>query len=231
LDEFEEIEIECETTSEIQYDTACTTKRIYVHHNSSLVILNSTEEDVGEYSCRVSTGVGLPLTVTHSYSREMDWMWLIILIAIIIAILVLVLCILCIICCRKRATKAGTYDVHPDEEDGGRQKKNSKHNQSDIQYSINDEIEGILPDGNHVKIEPSGKKVKKPKPGGPIFRPKSSKGSKGKSYTGIPTHSNGTSNGIRGNISGSENSLLDEDAWLGKGMDEDGSFREGRYAQ
>ena len=126
LDDFEEIEIECETTSEIQYDTACTTKRISVHHNNSLVILNSTEEDVGAYSCKVSTGVGSPLTVTHSYSREMDWMWLIILIAIIIAILVLVLCILCIICCRKRATKAGTYDVHPDEEDGGRQKKNSK---------------------------------------------------------------------------------------------------------
>ena len=126
MDEFEEIEIECETTSEIQYDTACTTKRVSVHHNNSLVILNSTEEDVGAYSCRVSTGVGSPLTVTHSYSREMDWMWLIILIAIIIAILVLVLCILCIICCRKRATKAGTYDVHPDEEDGGRQKKNSK---------------------------------------------------------------------------------------------------------
>ena len=126
MDEFEEIEIECETTSEIQYDTACTTKRIYVHDNHSLVILNSTEEDVGAYSCKVSTGVGSPLTVEHRYSREMDWMWLIILIAIIIAILVLILCILCIICCRKRATKAGTYDVHPDEEDGGRQKKNSK---------------------------------------------------------------------------------------------------------
>ena len=34
-------------------------------------------------------------------------------------------------------------------------------------------------------------------------------------------------------VGGSENSLLnltDEEIWLRKGMDEDGSFREGRYA-
>ena len=90
-------------------------------------------------------------------------------------------------------------------------------NQSDIQYSIDDEIEGILPDKNGS----SGKKQKK----NPIFRPKSSKGIK--NGTHVPSHANGTG---RNNISGSENSLLEEDDWLRKGMDEDGSFREGKYA-
>ena len=104
-----------------------------------------------------------------------------------------------------------------------------QNNQSDIQYSIDDEIEGILPDSNgDGQLTSSGKKPKK-KSGGPIFRPKSSKGGKGGSYTGVPNHSNGTA--PRKNISGSENSLLDEDDWLHRGMDEDGSFREGRYAQ
>ena len=43
----------------------------------------------------------------------------------------------------------------------------------------------------------------------------------------MPTHPNGAG---RNGISGSENSLLEEDDWLRKGMDEDGSFREGKYA-
>ena len=90
-------------------------------------------------------------------------------------------------------------------------------NQSDIQYSIDDEIEGILPDKNGS----SGKKPKK----NPIFRPKSSKQTNN-GYNGVPT----TNGNGRNNISGSENSLLEEDDWLRRGMDEDGSFREGKYA-
>ena len=87
-----------------------------------------------------------------------------------------------------------------------------------------------MPDKNTVGPLPSnGKKPKKIKTGGPIFRPKSSKGNKGNPYTGVPSHSNGTTG--HKNMSGSENSLLEEDDWLRKGMDEDGSFREGRYAQ
>ena len=60
----------------------------------------------------------------------------------------------------------------------------------------------------------------------PIFRPKSSKGTNN-GYNNVPTHPNGAG---RNGISGSENSLLEEDDWLRKGMDEDGSFREGKYA-
>ena len=85
-----------------------------------------------------------------------------------------------------------------------------------------------MPDADGKVDIKSGKKPKKSKTGGPIFRPKSSKGGKGNSYQGVPTHSNG--NGITGGRVGSENSLLEEDDWLRKGMDEDGSFREGRYA-
>ena len=100
--------------------------RIIVHDNNSIAIFESKDEDIGDYHCEVRTPVESPQKVYHSYYGPQNWTWLIILIAIIIAILVLILCILCIICCRKRATKAGTYDVHPDEEDGGRKKKNSK---------------------------------------------------------------------------------------------------------
>ena len=55
----------------------------------------------------------------------------------------------------------------------------------------------------------------------------------GKSYNGLPSsHSNGKAVTGPPNRAGSENSLLDEDDWgLARGMDEDGSFREGRYAQ
>ena len=107
-------------------DPGCWQKRIVLHANNSLTILKTTKEDVGDYKCVVNTGVESPLTVYHYYHEPRDWMWVIILIAIIVAVLVLILCILCIICCRKRATKNGTYDVHPDEDDGRRQKKNSK---------------------------------------------------------------------------------------------------------
>jgi len=44
---------------------------------------------------------------------------------------------------------------------------------------------------------------------------------------------NGSKVSLDGGVAGSENSLLnltDEDLWLRRGMDEDGSFREGRYA-
>ena len=126
----ETIEIEnctTETDDVPEYGSdSCTVKRIYRHSNHSLTVLESTEDDVGEYICVVNTGVEQPLKIYHSYYGPTDWTWLIILIAIIIAVLLLVICILCIICWRKRATKAGTYDVHPDEDDGGRTKKNSK---------------------------------------------------------------------------------------------------------
>ena len=114
-----------------EYDDAmvCSTvmvDRIVVHENKSLAIYESKDADIGDYHCEVKSPVEAAQQVYHSYYGPQDWTWLIILIAIIIAILLLILCILCIICCRKRATKAGTYDVHPDEDDGGRKKKNSK---------------------------------------------------------------------------------------------------------
>ena len=105
-----------------------------------------------------------------------------------------------------------------------------QQNQSDIQYSIDDEIEGTLLDVTaDGKVSSSGKKKKKEKSGGPIFRPKNfKKSNKSNPYTGVPNDSNGTAR--QPNRAGSENSLLDEDDCLRKGMDEDGSFREGRYA-
>ena len=104
--------------------------------------------------------------------------------------------------------QSGRYGVK-DIEDGRK-----KANRSDIHYSIDDDdeddedgkgVENDLLDGNGT--------VKKP-----IFRGSTSNGGLKKGNDGLR---------------GSENSLLnaEDDMWLVKGMEEDGSFREGRYAQ
>ena len=111
--------------------------RLILHENKSIAIFKSKDEDTGDYHCEVKSPLEGPIKVYHSYYGPQDWTWLIILIAIIIAILLLICCILCIICCRKRATKAGTYDVHPDEDDGGRKKKNSKVPYRNLYRQIN----------------------------------------------------------------------------------------------
>ena len=80
-----------------------------------------------------------------------------------------------------------------------------RHNKSDIHYSINDDGDSVH---NELLESTKGEGDKKT----PIIKKGSSKGNI---------------------LKGSENSLLnltDEELWLRKGMDEDGSFREGRYA-
>lgn len=62
----------------------------------------------------------------------------------------------------------------------------------------------------------------------PIFKPG------GKAKSGSKTGDSGLLLDDAAAMGGSENSLLnltDEEMWLRKGMDEDGSFREGRYAE
>ena len=128
LENVEQIErgVDCKPPGgDREYDE-CTIGRIHKHDNHSLTVLNSTEEDVGEYKCVVHTGVEEPIHLYYSYYDPDASTWILILIAVIIAVLAFVLCILCIICCRKRATKNGTYDVHPDELDASRKKKLSK---------------------------------------------------------------------------------------------------------
>lgn len=102
----------------------------------------------------------------------------------------------------------------------------SRHNKSDIHYSIdneNDDIENDLLDNDsddledEYEVDQSGEKVKKPKK------------KKKPIYNGKANSNLDNANVTRG----SENSLLnltDDDLLLRKGMDEDGSFREGRYA-
>lgn len=81
-------------------------------------------------------------------------------------------------------------------------------NRSEIQYSIDDDTESL-----HKELDPDLNTTT------PIIKPSSNNKPKGNSS---PLASNG-------DLKGSENSLLnmtDEDLWLRKGMDEDGSFRQ-----
>jgi len=124
--------------------------------------------------------------------------WILILIIIIVCILILLILIICIVCVRKRARRKGRYGVK-DVTDG------KCKNRSDIQYSIDDEEEGLHKgdDGDNTTTTP-------------IIKPN------GNNKRSSPLASNG-------DLKGSENSLLnmtDEDLWLRKGMDEDGSFRQ-----
>ena len=186
-------------------DGTLNASKVTLHPNNSITIFNALEEDIGVYKCRIYTGVESFSLVAELYA-ERDYFWLIILISCIIAFLLLVLCILCIVCVRKRSKRKGCYGVK-DYEDGKRKK--SGLNGTDIQYSIDEDTDSL-----HKPLDPYADDPK------PIIKngntPKKSKTIDGKAA-----------------ISGSENSLLnitDEDEWLKKGMDEDGSFREGHYA-
>lgn len=199
--------------------------RIVLHVNNSLTIFKASAEDLGHYSCKVRTGVD-EIVLGASLYQEKDWWWLLVLIAAVIGTLLLILCIMCVCCVRKRAKRRGHYGVK-DIEDGKKvSKKNSKvgrkghNNRSDIQYSIDDEIdedaqrETPLLDGSNA----SGKT--------PIFGPN-------KAGPNVGGTNNKKNNLPPGGLSGSEHSLLnanDEDDWIKKGFDEDGSFREGKYA-
>ncbi len=106
--------------------------------------------------------------------------------------------------------QSGRYGVK-DIEDGRK-----KANRSDIHYSIDDDDEDDDEEGKSVHndlLDGAGKK--------PIIRGSSSNGGLKKA------------GGAGGDLRGSENSLLnaEDDLWLVKGMEEDGSFREGRYAE
>ena len=105
--------------------------------------------------------------------------------------------------------QSGRYGVKDIEE--GRKKAN----RSDIHYSIDDDDEDNEDDeGKSLNNDLlDGNSAKKP-----IFRGSSTNGGLKKAADGLRA---------------SENSLLnaEDDLWLVKGMEEDGSFREGRYAE
>ena len=169
--------------------------------------MNMSEADVGQYECTINTPADSLVLVTSVYDPNASQWWLIILIIALILVALLILCGCCLYCFRKHMHQSGRYGVKDIEE--GR----AKANRSDIQYSINDESDGDEGeyDVNNDLLDGKDGKEK------PIFRGSSKNG--------------GLKHPVYG---GSENSLLegtDDLIRLTRGMSEDGSFREGRYAE
>ena len=173
-----------------------------------------TESDVGDYECEIITPADRQVLATSIYDPNATQWWIIILLIALVLVALLLLCGCCVYCFRKHMHQSGRYGVKDIEE--GRKKAN----RSDIQYSINDESDGDEGeyDVNNDLLDGGGKgdgnngKIEKP-----IFRGSSKNG--------------GLKNAVYGG--GSENSLLegtDDLIRLTRGMSEDGSFREGRYA-
>ena len=150
--------------------------------------------------CQIQTGIDEVILEAALYS-EADQSWILILIIIIICVLILLILVLCIVCVRRRAKSKGRYGVK-DVADGKRK------NRSDIQYSIDDDTESL-----HKELDPELSTTRTP-----II-----KSSQRNGRNASPLDTNADLKAC------SENSLLnmtDEDLWLRRGMDEDGSFRQ-----
>ena len=171
----------------------------FVLSDHSLLLCNPTKEDIGEYSCMVSSRLeeSIKSEAASLYIRtEFPW-WIIFL---LFAILTLLLCICIFVFCWRKKRRSGKGFYNPMDPE------NMKHNKSDIYYTTEDadsimhEVDtscSDLMDGNAPKT--------------PIFTPKTLR----------HLSSSGT---------GSASSLLEDDEFLKRGMNEDGSFRE-RYAE
>merc|ERR1712029_133141 len=207
-----------------------TVDHIVRHDNHSVTIKGAEEDDLGEYKCRAYTVLDGERVFSVRLYREgqylEDWIWLLIMECVLIVVL-LAICIVCVVCLvRKRAKHNGSYQVK-DTEEGKR-----KLNGTDIHYSVEDDeetdsmnkplkqyMDGTINSTTETAPTPIIKNG-----GGGSQPPQVANGKK-------PVSLNQT--GSTGRISGSENSLLtmtDEDEYLKRGMDEDGSFREGHYA-
>lgn len=181
-------------------------ERRFVMPNNTLVINDLTEDDLGEYRCEARVdkkGLEERLVVgpiSEIYTFVPFPWWIIVVVIIVLLLLIIIVCVVCK--AKKRRSGKGYYDVNDIEKTG------KKHNKSDIYYvpadvdgdSIMNESDNFL---LNDKIENKT----------PIFTPKTIR----------------HLNKVESNT-GSLGSLFEEDDFIMKGMDEDGSFRE-RYAE
>lgn len=173
--------------------------RFLLHHNHSLEISKMLEEDVGTYRCQASTELEPMLQSEPSQIFLPSQFPYLLVILVIVAIFLIVLLFFCIWRIRRRNQGKGYYGVKDIEKTG------AKHNRSDIYYTTED--------GDSVMNEQDNLPINNSTPvRTPIFTPKT-----------IRHISN------LDKSAGSVGSLLEDDEFLRRGMDEDGSFRE-RYA-
>ena len=168
----------------------------------SLVLCHPTKEDLGSYSCHVSSPLEQPLVSQAAVlylPKSFPW-WLIFL---AFALLVLLLCVCIFTLCWRRRRRGGKGFYNPMDPE------NMKHNKSDIYYTTED-ADSIMQETDTSCSDLTGTTQSK----APIFTPKTLR------------H---LSSSHAGSL-GSSGSLLEDDEFLKRGMNEDGSFRE-RYAE
>jgi len=174
-------------------------QRFYVHANHSLEIRGLQEADIGLYKCEASTELEPLLRSEPSEIYLATEFPFWIIILIVIIIILIVIILCCFWRLRKRQKGKGYYGVKDIEKSGG------KHNKSDIYYTTEDG-DSIMNEQDNLPLNSSTPTRT------PIFTPKT-----------IRHLSN------MDKSTGSVGSLLEDDEFLKRGMDEDGSFRE-RYA-
>merc|ERR1712173_506273 len=149
----------------------------FVLSDHSLLLCNPTKEDIGSYSCLVSS------RLEQSIASQAA-----------------VLCICIFVLCWRKKRRSGKGFYNPMDPE------NMKHNKSDIYYTTED-ADSIM----HEVDTSCSDLMEGNAPKTPIFTPKTLR----------HLSSSGT---------GSASSLLEDDEFLKRGMNEDGSFRE-RYAE
>ena len=170
--------------------------RFMIHQNNSLQILNLQEEDLGFYKCQASTELEQALRSEPSQIYLAASFPYWIIILILICLVALMVLIFCVWRLRKRNRGKGYYGVKDVEKNGG------KHNKSDIYYTTED--------GDSIMNEQDNNpNTSTPCTRTPIFTPKTIR------------HLSNMEKAV-----GSVGSLIEDDEFLRRGMDEDGSFRE-----
>jgi hypothetical protein len=187
----------------------CEDEHMVLLKSKALKIFGITKEDLGEYRCEASLNkpglVNLPVAskVSGKIYITSSFPWWIIVIAILVLLIIAIL--VCIVYrVKNRKNNKGYYDVSDIEATGKR------HNKSDIYYMPEDadgDMDSIMNESDNFPLNASTPNKT------PIFTPKTIR------------HLNN-----RETTAGSVGSLLEDDEFLRKGMDEDGSFRE-RYAE
>ncbi len=176
--------------------------RLLLLPNASLRISRLRQEDLGYYSCRVLTELetaGLRSEVSHIYIPASFPVWIVILVVCILLVLLLLACL--VIQLRQRTRGKGYYGVKDIEKSG------TKHNKSDIYYTTENDGDSVMNEQDNLPLNSSTPTTRTP-----IFTPKT--------IRHLANMEKAT---------GSVGSLLEDDEFLRRGMDEDGSFRE-RYA-
>jgi len=177
--------------------------RYQVFQNHTLLITKMESADVGRYKCVASTKLDSPVISRESeiYLPNELPIWLLVLGLLIVCALLLLCCLLRMV--RRRRKGKGYYGVKDIEISGGR------HNKSDIYYTTEQEDgDSIMNEQDNLPLNTSTPATRTP-----IFTPKTVRHLANMNKSG----------GSVGSLS-----LLEDDEFLRRGMDEDGSFRE-RY--